>query len=293
MNRFDCPPAKSPLVKPLDLENDFGAIVLKARTEGNAPAFSLKGVARLAAQATVGEAQADHSGIRVEVRLEENEAPTGFSTTTDKDGAFGFAINPGRYKLFLSARDHKPTSTDAITVTGEGVKALDAPIVLEINPGGISGLVRLEDAVEGGNGDITVSLVGTEKAPVTGDDGTFSMGGVGAGIHRLRVSKMGYDTREIAGIVVSAGVVTELPDAIALQSHVAPSKVRSPWQALRHRRCCRSAEQCRQQQQFHDAHQLRWRIPIRTNSRRYIYGPNVQTGLFTSRCSPRPRVAGR
>ena len=178
--------------------------------------YTLTGEAKLGNQSSVDESAKDHSGIVVQVRTKDEE-PTSIQMTTGPDGRFGFSLNPGEYKLYFSARNHKSSTSDVLKVVEGEVFNLGEPVVLDINPGAISGVVRVEGAGDDGHDGVTISLVGTDKAPVTGDNGTFQLDEVGAGVHRLVITKEGFDKAEVAGVVVNAGETTQLTEPIEVK----------------------------------------------------------------------------
>ncbi len=94
-----------------------------------------------------------------------------------------------------------------------------APILAlgQVNNSRIAGRVLNEK-----NGEVlagaTVEIVGQNKRTVTDQNGRFSLSGLPAGTYKLRISFVGYSTKEVEEIVVPANGVADVNAALALRT---------------------------------------------------------------------------
>lgn len=152
------------------------------------------------------ENERDHSGILVEVES------TGIRTVTAADGSFDLFLQPGAYNVIFTTRHYNLARRNDVAVhAGETTELPDSPVVLDSNPGSVSGSVRLEGVGElGEHDDVSVTLLGGESN-VTIADGSFVITGVAAGTHTLVASRPGWDSVTFPGVVVEGGRETTLP----------------------------------------------------------------------------------
>ena len=184
---------------------DVGAIGLSVPVAPEAFG-TLSGVARRSGSTR-------HEGILVEAM------GTGFLTVTDESGAFEMTLPAARYTLRVSFAGYTTSRTEALELEAEGRLELDAPVLLDAEPGAISGvlapapgsptqpaldapIVRLFSA-----GDAMGEDAIEQISP--SDDGAFVIGGVAPGAYDITASLDGFfDARR--RVVVDAGQRVDL-----------------------------------------------------------------------------------
>ena len=146
----------------------------------------------------------DHSGIVVQL------VNAGIRTVTDSQGAFDFFVSPGTYSISFSATNYISTQVDGIVLPPAFTTPLpNSPLVLTANPGVVSGVVQLEGQASGAWGGTLVSIAGN-GTQTSNADGSFSLTGVAPGTYTLSAAQTGYDSANVAGVVVSGGQTTQL-----------------------------------------------------------------------------------
>lgn len=153
------------------------------------------------------EVEQDHSGILVEL---------GDGTTravTNRAGRFDLFVIAGTYDLVFSAPDYNEVRVESVVAAaGETTEASEDPVVLQPNPGRISGTVLLEGVDDAmALGDTLVSAPGG-TTDLTATDGAYLLADLPAGVYSLTITRDGYETVELPGIVVEGGRLTEAPD---------------------------------------------------------------------------------
>jgi hypothetical protein len=159
----------------------------------------------------------DHGGIVVRA------VATPFSGITGTDGNFVLAVGPGTHQLEIHHPDYRLLVVPDVNVAAGQQIVLTEILVLETNPGLITGEVHLRscaadpaEEVEAPGDDVLVTAVGTSHTAVSGTDGAFTVDGLQAGTYTLRASRAGHLTREVAGIAVRAGEARTLAEPLVL-----------------------------------------------------------------------------
>ena len=134
-------------------------------------------------------------------------APVVAVTQTDTDGSFAFGdIPPGTYTLHASSRGSLERAV-AINVTVRA-NTVSSVGTLSLTPvGSISGRITVDGY---GSPGFIVSVAGTSFMAVTGEGGTFTIGGVPAGTHRLIVVRGNFTAFFAQRANVSGGTDVEL-----------------------------------------------------------------------------------
>jgi len=90
------------------------------------------------------------------------------------------------------------------------------PIGAQESPGTVTGQV-VDSATLRGLADVSVVVEGTGRGTVTRDDGTFTIAGVPAGTHTVRVRRIGYGT-QTATVVVASGSTASVSFTLGRQA---------------------------------------------------------------------------
>ncbi len=167
----------------------------------------LTGIAQKSGELALDPLLQDHSGIVVEVE------DTGVRTVTNTLGEFDLFLNAGSYHLIFTARNYNLTRrNDMAVIAGEiNAELVEAPVVLDANPGSVIGVVRLEGADLDQYGDVVISLLGSVTS-TSAADGSYRLTGVAAGSYTLTASMTGFDTQTITGVAVDGGRETQVQD---------------------------------------------------------------------------------
>ncbi len=152
----------------------------------------------------VKQGQSDHSGVTVEL------PGTGIRTFTNAAGQFDLFLNPGVYDVSLSATSYRTEDVLGVNVAAGTVTTLPgSPLVLDANPGSISGVVTREGQTDHSLVQIEVleaSVEGTSLA-----DGSYTVANLPAGSYTVVASYPDFDARLFTGIAVTGGQDTVIP----------------------------------------------------------------------------------
>ncbi|MBW1809639.1 MAG: carboxypeptidase regulatory-like domain-containing protein [Deltaproteobacteria bacterium] len=187
-------------------DHDDVRVVLDEIPSGTEDAAHITGLAKLSGEIVLPEDVQDHSGIIVEVEF------SGVRTITNLTGEFDLFLNAGTYNLIFSAADYNLVRRNGVVaLTGQTVEIPDSPVVLEPNPGSVSGRVQLEFAGTDQHGGVVVAILGiatTASAP----DGSYVLSGIPAGVHSIVATHENYDSNSATGIVIRGGIQASAQD---------------------------------------------------------------------------------
>jgi len=96
-------------------------------------------------------------------------------------------------------------------------------IGVDLGGGAIAGTVTLTGATN--NGGATVQVLGTNRTSTTNTAGQYVVQNVPAGVHSVKMSKLGYISATVAGVTVVTFDTTENVNATLAQSGAAPSNL--------------------------------------------------------------------
>ena len=157
------------------------------------------------------------------VDLADGESPAGVvvtassagevvqSVVADASGDYAFTdLIVGVYTLSAERADYAAES-ESVTVVVDGLVEVP-PMTLAINPGGLRGRIVLTDGDDDDLRQAVVRVEPTGNTAVPAADGTFTLGGLKAGIYTLSVTLPDYHDFEAQGYRVEGGATNAIED---------------------------------------------------------------------------------
>jgi len=143
----------------------------------------------------------EHGGIFVEIVGED------FSVVTNPTGDWTLRSIPvGQYALRATAEGYGAAMATDVEVAANEERIVD-PMVLPADPGSVSGSVALEGQASPDLGGVEILVAG--HSALTGNDGSFTVTAVPAGVYTLTARSAGYGAVQTV-VVVGAGEQTDV-----------------------------------------------------------------------------------
>ena len=192
-----------PVVVAVDQRVDLGDVLLQPALFG-----AVEGTAQLAGAQRSG-------GIRVTARDAEGMA------FTDDTGHFRLDVVAGARDLVFEHDGYGAEVLTGIDVPPNAVTTLDTPVVLSGSPGQVRGRVRFPPPHDTAENRRTsqVSLLSeaggaADHQATPGDDGAFTLDGVGAGTWHLVATREGFAPLEPRSVEVGPGAIVDVGDVL-------------------------------------------------------------------------------